>query len=158
MTTALYIACRYALVANVIYTLAISNKLQTLRVSNPNTRAHPEFLMTFGRSSTSSTTLDFILATYTYENSCNAGYQLCASLSIIGRAAILSKSLLTSHFSLRPKLNYASTSLYKAVWGARTYAVFNSNKWVLALFASLGLTVFILGAVSRQIIKLERRY
>jgi len=64
----------------------------------------------------------------------------------------------TSHFSHRPKLNSASTSLYKAVWGARTYVVFNSNKWVLALFASLGLTVFILGAVSRCNINLEHPY
>jgi len=33
-STALYIACRYALVANIIYTLAINNMLKTLRVSN----------------------------------------------------------------------------------------------------------------------------
>src|SRR6188768_3208769 len=32
ISTALYIACRYALVANVIYTLAISDKLHSLRV------------------------------------------------------------------------------------------------------------------------------
>jgi len=32
LSTALYIACRYALVTNVLYTLAISNKLNTLRV------------------------------------------------------------------------------------------------------------------------------
>jgi len=35
-STALYIACRYALVANVIYILAISDKLKTLRVSDLN--------------------------------------------------------------------------------------------------------------------------
>ena len=38
LSTALYIACRYALVANVIYTLAISNRLKTLRVGNLNSQ------------------------------------------------------------------------------------------------------------------------
>jgi len=36
ISTALYIACRYALVANVLYILAISDKLKTLRVSDLN--------------------------------------------------------------------------------------------------------------------------
>lgn len=40
LSTALYIMCRYSLVANVIYLLAISNKLKALRVSSLNGRAH----------------------------------------------------------------------------------------------------------------------
>ncbi|KIJ34971.1 hypothetical protein M422DRAFT_181524, partial [Sphaerobolus stellatus SS14] len=33
VTTLMYICCRYSLVANVIYTLAITNKLHSLRVN-----------------------------------------------------------------------------------------------------------------------------
>ncbi|KAF8156564.1 hypothetical protein B0H34DRAFT_709679 [Crassisporium funariophilum] len=84
-STALYIACRYAMVANVLYTFALAEKLPTM--------------------------------------SCDGGYQVCAALSVIGRAAII------------------------VVWGARTYAVFNRNRYVLALFGSLGLLVIILSAM-----------
>jgi len=85
LSTLLYFACRYALVANIVYLLVIAGKLPAV--------------------------------------GCDTGYQICSSLSIIGRGAILT------------------------VWGARTYAVFNKNKWVLALFTSLGLSVFVFGVL-----------
>ncbi|KAF9531491.1 hypothetical protein CPB83DRAFT_849117 [Crepidotus variabilis] len=85
LSTLLYFFCRYALVANVLYTLAISKKLTAI--------------------------------------SCDAGYQICSTLSVFGRIGIL------------------------AVWGARTYAIFDRNKIILALFTTLGLFVIILSAM-----------
>ncbi|CAA7267335.1 unnamed protein product [Cyclocybe aegerita] len=83
LSTALYIAFRYGMVANVIYTLALAEKLPTLR---------SEILLC----------LEWTIA---------------AILACIGRTAIV------------------------VVWGARTYAVFDRNKWILAIFTLFGLTV-----------------
>ncbi|KAF9522174.1 hypothetical protein CPB83DRAFT_800905 [Crepidotus variabilis] len=85
LSTLLYCLCRYSLVANVLYTLAISKKLTAI--------------------------------------SCNAGYQICSTLSVFGRVGIL------------------------VVWGARTYAVFDRHKIILAVFTTLGLLVIILSAM-----------
>lgn len=81
MSTFLYICCRYALVANIIYLLTISTKLGI---------------------------------------SCEAGYMISGSLSVLGRAAVI------------------------IIWTARTYAVFGRNRVILAFFAAIGLTCIIL--------------
>ncbi|KIJ34945.1 hypothetical protein M422DRAFT_233136 [Sphaerobolus stellatus SS14] len=65
VTTLMYICCRYSLVANVIYTLAVTNKLHSLRKQ-----------------------LKYITV------SCTAAYQISAALSILGRLAIVSMSYL----------------------------------------------------------------
>ncbi|CAA7267334.1 unnamed protein product [Cyclocybe aegerita] len=94
ISTALYIACRYAMVANVIYTLALAEKLPTIRCA-----CYPPLVPRSRLLSERS------------------------ALSVVGRTAII------------------------VVWGARTYAVFNRNKWILALFGSLGLAIIALAAL-----------
>ncbi|KAF8229909.1 hypothetical protein L208DRAFT_1363512 [Tricholoma matsutake] len=86
MSTFLYICCRYALVANIIYLLTISTKLG-IRI---------------------------------FSSSCEAGYMISGSLSVLGRAAVI------------------------IIWTARTYAVFGRNRVILAFFAAIGLTCIIL--------------
>ncbi|KAF9457147.1 hypothetical protein BDZ94DRAFT_1314482 [Collybia nuda] len=49
------------------------------------------------------------------QRSCDIGYKICSALSILGRASVI-------------------------IWTARTYAVFNKNKYILAYFLSTGLT------------------
>ncbi|KIM40795.1 hypothetical protein M413DRAFT_72793, partial [Hebeloma cylindrosporum] len=103
LSTALYILCRYPLVANVIYLLAISNKLPTLRVSN---------LDSLSRCIRVLTTFSHRIIPYSFSD---------LIITVIA---------------------------YQAVWGARTYAVFNRNRWILAFFGSLGITILVFGAVS----------
>ena len=147
-STALYIACRYSLVANILYALAINNKLKFLRVSSSNSRAHPELLTTFGTYSAPSTILHLLV------DDLHLWKQLRRSIPIM---FCLERHRKSSHsqwvFFILP--NWILT-WYQAVWGARTYAVFNGNKWVLALFGSLGLAVIILGAVSHKNYRFER--
>ncbi|KAF9523234.1 hypothetical protein CPB83DRAFT_821819 [Crepidotus variabilis] len=85
LSTLLYFLCRYSLIANVLYTLAIAKKITSI--------------------------------------SCDTTYQICSILNFFGRIAILT------------------------VWGVRTYAVFDKNKAILALFTVLGLLVLILAAL-----------
>ncbi|KAF9531958.1 hypothetical protein CPB83DRAFT_760614, partial [Crepidotus variabilis] len=66
LSTLLYFCCRYALAANVIYTLANANKL-------------PAYLRP----------LAFIIPTHRLFSSCDAAYQISAALSVVGRFAIL---------------------------------------------------------------------
>ncbi|KAJ7257218.1 hypothetical protein B0H12DRAFT_1182973 [Mycena haematopus] len=82
VSTALYIGCRYALVANVLYLLAIADKL--------GSTVFPSFL-------------------------CNLWYKVVGALSIFGRFAVI------------------------AVFTMRTYAVYGSNKLVLAYMGLVGL-------------------
>ncbi|KAF9522178.1 hypothetical protein CPB83DRAFT_864888 [Crepidotus variabilis] len=82
VSSVFYVFCRYALVANVVYPIALAKEISSL--------------------------------------SCDNGYKICASLGILGRIGILS------------------------VWGIRTAAVFHGNKWIVFLFSSLGMSVFIL--------------
>jgi len=79
LSTLLYVLCRYGMVANILYTLAIADKLPTL--------------------------------------SCDAGYRICAILSVLGRIGITT------------------------VWGSRAYAVFRRSKIILVIFGSLELVV-----------------
>jgi len=78
LSTVLYICCRYAMAANVIYVLAVSGLI----------------------------------------DNCEVAYRLCSSLGMLGRVGILT------------------------VWGARTYAVFNRNRGILAFVVSLGIARF----------------
>ncbi|KIJ36469.1 hypothetical protein M422DRAFT_179429, partial [Sphaerobolus stellatus SS14] len=74
VTTLMYICCRYSLVANMIYTLAITDKLHSLRKQ-----------------------LKYITV------SCTAAYQISTALSILARLAIVSMSyLLLSDTSYPP--------------------------------------------------------
>ncbi|KAF8238521.1 hypothetical protein L208DRAFT_1355103 [Tricholoma matsutake] len=100
MSTFLYICCRYALVANIIYLLTISTKL--------GIRVRPT-----------------LFSIEIFPSSCEAGYMISGSLSVLGRAAVI------------------------IIWTARTYAVFGRNRVILAFFAAIGLTCIILDVVSR---------
>ncbi|KAJ3517097.1 hypothetical protein NLJ89_g718 [Agrocybe chaxingu] len=111
LSTALYIACRYGMVANVIYTLALAEKLPTLRVRGYFSLANRALSLMSSCPHVRELTVRFSWA------NCDHGYQIAAILACIGRTAIV------------------------VVWGARTYAVFNRNKWVLAIFTLFGLTV-----------------
>lgn len=55
--------------------------------------------------------------------SCDSAYQLCCALSLFGRFGIM------------------------MVWGARTYAVFERNKYILALLLSLGFFVIVIAII-----------
>jgi len=85
LSTGLYILCRYGMVANVLYTLALADKLPLM--------------------------------------SCDAGYRICAILSVLGRIGIVT------------------------VWGSRTYAVFNRNKIILITLGLLELIVIVLAVM-----------
>jgi hypothetical protein len=86
--------------------------------------------------------------------SCDAGYRICAILSVLGRIGIVSECqvLFTSSPS-RPDrhlflhLSHSFRSLLIAVWGARAYAVFNRSKIVLVIYGALQLIVLGLAAV-----------
>ncbi|KAF9522172.1 hypothetical protein CPB83DRAFT_899848 [Crepidotus variabilis] len=71
LSSVLYLFCRYGMLANVIYTIAVTGKLKALR--------------------------------------------LCSAIGVAGRVGIL------------------------AVWGVRTYAIFDKHRGILAFFAALGL-------------------
>uniref|UniRef100_A0A8H8CR32 Uncharacterized protein n=1 Tax=Psilocybe cubensis TaxID=181762 RepID=A0A8H8CR32_PSICU len=55
--------------------------------------------------------------------SCDAGYQICCSFSVLGRAAVL------------------------IVLGARTYAIFDRKKWILVIFVPLGTSIVVIDAM-----------
>ncbi|KAF9000993.1 hypothetical protein BDQ17DRAFT_1492782, partial [Cyathus striatus] len=65
LSTFLYVCCRYAMVANVIFALALVEKLPSMRVYTISRRE--------------------LITSY----SCNAAYQLSAALSVLGRVAIM---------------------------------------------------------------------
>ncbi|KAF9566582.1 hypothetical protein CPC08DRAFT_102570 [Agrocybe pediades] len=90
-STALYIACRYSMVSNVFYLVALAGKLPAVI-------------------------------------SCNTGYQICSALAVIGRLAIL------------------------VVLATRSYALYESNKYVLSLFISLGITIFVLDSMHVKLV------
>ncbi|KAI5888202.1 uncharacterized protein SCHCODRAFT_02636019 [Schizophyllum commune H4-8] len=73
LTTLLYVLCRYALVANVIYLLAISHKIED----------------------------------------CDAAYRGISSLSVLGRAAVLT------------------------TWATRTWVVWNRNTFIVVFLGAL---------------------
>lgn len=54
---------------------------------------------------------------------CHAGYVVSSALSVVGRAAVV------------------------IVWGARTFAVFGKNRWILIFFGTIGLMVIILDII-----------
>ncbi|EJD05291.1 uncharacterized protein FOMMEDRAFT_154522 [Fomitiporia mediterranea MF3/22] len=93
ISTILYFCCRYALIANVIYLLAIAKKLTTKYVN-------------FWRR------VPCVEGSF----SCDTWYKFVAAISLLGRAAVI--------FAL----------------GARTYAVFNCNRYILALVCFIGVT------------------
>ena len=82
-------------------------------------------------------------------NSCDAGYRICAILSVLGRVAIVSElafiasdvDRLTDHHF------YPAICFISVVLGARTYALFNRSKIILVIFGSLGLTVIAVAVV-----------
>ncbi|KAH9487229.1 hypothetical protein JR316_0001298 [Psilocybe cubensis] len=86
LSTALYIACRYSMISNVLFVFARAGKLA------------PAI-------------------------SCDAGYQICCSFSVLGRAAVL------------------------IVLGARTYAIFDRKKWILVIFVPLGTSIVVIDAM-----------
>ncbi|PPQ88584.1 hypothetical protein CVT25_009964, partial [Psilocybe cyanescens] len=72
-TTALYIACRYALVSNILFTLALNDKFPAERnhsdeINRPDYYRH-----------------SYLVGTY----SCDLVYKICSGLSVIGRSAIV---------------------------------------------------------------------
>ncbi|KAF4616562.1 hypothetical protein D9613_008739 [Agrocybe pediades] len=88
-STALYIACRYSMVSNILYLIALAGKLpKSLRSVNVVN-----------------------------------GYQICCALSVLGRAAVV------------------------CVLGARTYAIYNMNKYILVVLGSLGATIIIMDSI-----------
>ncbi|KAG7086151.1 hypothetical protein E1B28_002111 [Marasmius oreades] len=89
LSTVLYIWCRYALVANVLYLLAIGNRLGNKLVVSLSLR-------------------------------CDAWYKFVGALSVLGRAAVI------------------------VAFSARTYAIYNRNRWILIYFSLLGLACIIL--------------
>ncbi|KJA17964.1 hypothetical protein HYPSUDRAFT_145762 [Hypholoma sublateritium FD-334 SS-4] len=56
-------------------------------------------------------------------SSCDSGYQVCAILSVFGRAAVL------------------------IVWGARTYAVFNRSRAIIVILVPLGVFTMVLATL-----------
>ncbi|TFK35414.1 hypothetical protein BDQ12DRAFT_688103 [Crucibulum laeve] len=83
LMTLLYVFCRCSAVANVIYTVAITSSLDTLRVT----------------------------------------YRISSVISLLCRTSVM------------------------MVWGARTYAVFGGNKFILLIFGSAGTFVTILATL-----------
>ncbi|KAF9566587.1 hypothetical protein CPC08DRAFT_814800 [Agrocybe pediades] len=77
VSTALYIACRYSMVSNILYLIVLAGKL-------------PKAL------------------------GCNSGYQICCVLSVMGRAGVV------------------------CVLGARTYAIYDRNRFILAFIGPFG--------------------
>ncbi|KAL1674381.1 hypothetical protein EV122DRAFT_269502 [Schizophyllum commune] len=84
LTTLLYVLCRYALVANVIYLLAISHKIEETHTS-----------------------------AQTISHSCDAAYRGISSLSVLGRAAVLT------------------------TWATRTWVVWNRNPYIVVFLGAL---------------------
>jgi len=89
-----------------------------------------------------------------YIYSCDAGYQICAILSFLGRIGIISAWVLFHLCSslIDPTYNCllhhsALSFLIVAVWGSRAYAVFNRSKIILVIFGSLELVVLALAVV-----------
>ncbi|TFK34967.1 hypothetical protein BDQ12DRAFT_688836 [Crucibulum laeve] len=94
LSTFLYIFCRYALIANLVYLLAFINQINLrFRLTSPY--------------------------------SCDTGYKISGALSVLGRSSIM------------------------LVWGIRTYAVFDRNRFIMALMSALGLTCIVLDIVLR---------
>ncbi|TFK34980.1 hypothetical protein BDQ12DRAFT_560233, partial [Crucibulum laeve] len=96
LSTVLYIFCRYALIANLVYLLAFINQINLrFRLTSPY--------------------------------SCDTGYKISGALSVLGRSSII----------------------MSVVWGIRTYAVFDRNRFIMALMSALGLTCIVLDIVLR---------
>ncbi|EAU89950.2 hypothetical protein CC1G_08432 [Coprinopsis cinerea okayama7 len=89
LSTLFYFFCRYALVANLLYLLSISEDYTGVETALRISKA------------------------YSYPCSCDTGYMICGILSIFGHIGIL------------------------AVWSLRTCAVYNNNKFLMALFGSM---------------------
>ncbi|KIM35944.1 hypothetical protein M413DRAFT_449480 [Hebeloma cylindrosporum] len=78
LSTALYIVCRYGMVANVLYTLALANKLPTMRLSMFSIGPFADSL-----PQPSAWRLKPCVC------SCDEGYRICAVLSVLGRIGIV---------------------------------------------------------------------
>ncbi|KDQ23268.1 hypothetical protein PLEOSDRAFT_1024233, partial [Pleurotus ostreatus PC15] len=82
LSTFLYIFCRYALVANVLYLLAIANQLK--QGVRPNLLPPTQLLM-YPCISVSSTPAISVL----HDGSCDTWYKIIGALSVFGRAAVI---------------------------------------------------------------------
>ncbi|KAG7094542.1 hypothetical protein E1B28_005370 [Marasmius oreades] len=98
-STVLYIFCRYALLANVLYLLAIAKRLVE------------RFGFVLVEDSNGSSPRIY---------SCDTWYKIIGALSVLGRAAVI------------------------ITFSARTYAIFNRNRWILVYFSIIGLICIVL--------------
>ncbi|KAF4616561.1 hypothetical protein D9613_008738 [Agrocybe pediades] len=82
---------------------------------------------------------------------CNTGYQICSALAVIGRLAILGnfKSSVVPHITLTSAI---VNILQIVVLATRSYALYESNKYVLSLFISLGITIFVLDSMHVKLV------
>ncbi|KAJ8095157.1 hypothetical protein PM082_010379 [Marasmius tenuissimus] len=118
-----YVGCRYALVANVLFLLAKSNKLGlgvsiplivTSRLWDSNASLN---LVRFCRGFSKKNPLMLVFV------SCDVWYKIIAGLAVLGRASVI------------------------VTFTARTYAVYCQNRFVLAYLAALGLATVITDAM-----------
>jgi hypothetical protein len=141
-STVLYIWCRYALAANIIYLLTIAKKLN-IRVCISPFFCVPErdwiILCSVSSQFPLLSTSRSILKCS--QPSCEGGYIISSSLSLLGRAAVIREYQL-------PHLCIISSHVTSVVWTARTYAVFGRNRFILIFFGAIGLTCIILDVVS----------
>jgi len=99
LSTLLYVLCRYGMVAKVFYTLAIADKLPTMRVRFWSYWVVAELKHVASIRTSFLTMLTWHLYFRIY--SCDTGYQICAILSVLGRIGIISEWIL---FPLRSSL------------------------------------------------------
>ncbi|KAF9259672.1 hypothetical protein L218DRAFT_803637, partial [Marasmius fiardii PR-910] len=104
LSTVLYVWCRYAMIANVLYLLGIANRFGD-KVS----------------SITEAPVMHVLIALLLY---CDTVYKAVGALSVLGRAAVI------------------------VAFSARTYAIYNRNRWILVYFSLLGFACIILDIVS----------
>lgn len=142
LSTILYVWCRYALVANIVYLFTISGKIDIRVRSTPfpfndqlDMNYSPQYV-SYRLHSSRSRVLKVV------SPSCDAGYKISSALSVLGRTAVIGET----YYML--DLSCFILTRYLVVWGARTYAVFGKNRIVLGFFATVGLSCIILDIVN----------
>lgn len=136
------------MVANVIYTLALAEKLSTLRV-----------WVSLSKHIRGLTVCILVLLVPLFERECNTD---AGSMQLRRRIPDLRDtecdragrdSLYVKMWArVCRRLTDSVTTTFTVVWGARTYAVCNKNKIVLLLFGCLGLFIVVLSTVGATII------
>lgn len=132
-STFLYILCRYALLANVLYLLDIAGKLTekyvyvSLYLFNSKLMNYPI-------------------------TSCNTWYQFIGALSVLGRAAVIGTYILYSVHVFNIFL-YLIRRMSTVVFAGRTWAVWGQNRIVLVYMSILGAACVALDIV--RILKLS---